>query len=297
MGDMVITLPYLQTLRKQLPPDTVIDLLTRKEVEEIPKGIELFNHVYSIGGGRNFRKQLFFTCLIIPRLFFRGYDVVIDLQNNNLSHLVRRSLFPKSWSEFERRAQVPAGDCTKKAIADAGINIAEPFWKFRFKKDQNVSELLKQAGWDGNSRLILLNPAGAFSERNWSIENYERFAELWLEKFPGSQFVMMGFSKISDKANYLKEKLGEKLVNLVGKTSPLQAFAIVQELHFVLSEDSGLMHMAWVSGIPTLALFGGQKNVRPQPLGEHSGFLYEEDINEITTKVVYERALELIGRF
>jgi ADP-heptose:LPS heptosyltransferase len=103
----------------------------------------------------------------------------------------------------------------------------------------------------------------------------------------------MGVGKISDKANYLKGKLGEKLVNLVGKTSPLQAFAIVQDLHFVLSEDSGLMHMAWVSGIPTLALFAGQKNVRPQPLGKHSGFLHSEDINEITTKVVLEKGMGL----
>jgi heptosyltransferase-2 len=293
MGDMVITLPYLQALRNDLPPGTVIDLLTRKEVEQIPKGIELFNHVYSIGGGRSFRKQLFFTCLMLPRLFFRRYDVVLDLQNNNLSHLVRRSLFPKSWSEFERRAQIPAGDCTKKAIADAGINI-EPSWKFTLKKEQNASELLKESGWDGKSRLVLLNPAGAFMDRKWPGENYEGFAALWTERFAGTQFLIMGVDKISEKANYLKERLGERLVNMVGKTSPLQAFAIVQQLYFVLSEDSGLMHMAWVSGVPTLALFGGAKNIRTQPLGDHSGFLYAYDILNLSPKVVFEKAVEML---
>jgi len=296
MGDMVITLPYLQALRKNLPSSTRIDLLTRKEVEEIPKGIQLFDHVYSIGGGRNFRKQLFFTCAMIPRLFFKRYDVVLDLQNNNLSHLVRRSLFPDKWSEFERKAQISAGDCTKNAIERTGIGDASPVWDFEFKADQQVGMILKKEGWDRRSKLLLLNPAGAFSERNWSIENYAGFAELWMQKFPDSQFLIMGVEKIADKANYLKERLGDKIIDLVGKTNPLQAFAIVQQLSFTLSEDSGLMHMSWVSGVPTLALFGGKKNVRPYPVGDHSEVLYSEDMNQITTKVVFEKALSILEK-
>ena len=70
----------------------------------------------------------------------------------------------------------------------------------------------------------------------------------------------------------------------------------MQQLGFVLSEDSGLMHMSWVWGIPTLALFGGVKNVRPYPLGEHSGVLWEENINEITTKVVCEMTYKLMNK-
>ena len=57
MGDVTITLPYVQYLRNKLPVSTKIDFLTRSECEDIPGSILLFNKVFSIKGGRNFKKQ------------------------------------------------------------------------------------------------------------------------------------------------------------------------------------------------------------------------------------------------
>jgi len=51
-GDLVITLPYLQQLKRMLPANSKLDLLTREEVEAIPKNIDLFDHIYSIRGGK-----------------------------------------------------------------------------------------------------------------------------------------------------------------------------------------------------------------------------------------------------
>src|SRR6185503_19740828 len=82
MGDVVITLPYLQDLRNNLPASVQIDLLTRYETNPIPKNLILFNKVFSIAGKRNLKAQLFFILLLIPRLLLRRYDIVIDLQNN-----------------------------------------------------------------------------------------------------------------------------------------------------------------------------------------------------------------------
>src|SRR6266702_504513 len=101
MGDMAITLPYLQGLRETLPPDTQLDLLTREEVAPLSQNIYLFDNIYTIGGGRNLKKILFYTLLLIPRLWLRRYDVIIDLQNNIVSRIVRRSLRPAAWCEFD----------------------------------------------------------------------------------------------------------------------------------------------------------------------------------------------------
>ena len=102
MGDLVITLPYLQQLKRMLPASSRLDLLTREEVEAIPKNIQLFDHVYSIGGGRNVKKQFLYTGWLLPGLLLHRYDVVIDLQNNIVSRFVRKSLRPKAWSLFDR---------------------------------------------------------------------------------------------------------------------------------------------------------------------------------------------------
>jgi ADP-heptose:LPS heptosyltransferase len=315
MGDMVITLPYLQHLKKILPPDSQLDLLTREEVENIPRSIMLFDKVYSIGGGRNLKKQLFYTGLLLPVLMLRRYDVVIDLQNNIISRIVRQAVRPKAWSVFDRFSHIAAGESTRLTIEAIGLH--ESFADntgFKFKREVEFENMLKENGWNGSSELVLLNPAGAFITRNWPIENYIAFASLWLHRFPDTQFLAIGVHTIAEKTSTLKKSLGTKLIDLVNKTTPVQAFGLIQKVKFALSEDSGLMHMSWVSGVPTLAMFGSTKSYRATPLGAHTHLLHSADLpcgnclretciyeetrclTRYTHEFVFEKALALIEK-
>lgn len=315
MGDLVITLPYLQHLKKMLPVDSKLDLLTREEVESIPKNIYLFDKVYSIGGGRNLKKQLFYTGLLLPLLMLQRYDVVIDLQNNIISRIVRQTLRPEAWSLFDRFSPIAAGESTRLTIEAIGLcKCSADNMGFKFKYDGGLVNILRKNGWNGSSDLVLLNPAGAFITRNWPVENYIEFANLWLNRFPNTQFLAIGVNSIVEKTSTLKKHLGNKLIDIVNKTTPVQAFALIQKVKFVLSEDSGLMHMAWVSGITTLAMFGSTKNYRATPLGNHTQLLHSGDLpcgnclrqtciyedtrclTRYAPEFVFEKALNLIER-
>ena len=278
MGDVVITLPYLQDLRDSLPPSVKIDLLTRCETDPIPRNLVLFNKIFSIAGKRNFGKQVIFTLLLLPRLFLRRYDVVIDLQNNQLSQLVRKCLLPSAWSEFDRTSPIPAGERTQNTIQALEIVKNKAAKKFQLKSDLGAKDKLIDNGWDGESALVILNPAGIFETRNWPTAYYSSFAQLWLTEFPKTQFLIIGLPFISSKAEYLRKQLGDKVITMIGKTNVAEAFAILQYCKFMLSEDSGLMHMSWVSGIPTFTLLGGTRPDRAQPLGDHSGFVDSSDL-------------------
>jgi len=272
MGDMVITLPYLQFLKNHLPEGTVLDLLTREEMESIPRRIRLFNKVYSIGGGRSLKKQMLHALLLLPGLIARRYDAVIDLQNNGLSRLVRRALRPGAWSAFDRFSCLSAGERTRATIEALGLGPCG--LDSRFITGTDETELLIAGGWKKDHELLVLNPAGAFETRNWPLDNYLDFTSRWLAKFPKTQFLIMGTKQLEQKAGYLKKALGDRLIDLSCRTTPGQAFAILQQAILVLSEDSGLMHMSWVSGIPTLAIFGSTRSDWSRPLGSHS-FLFD----------------------
>ena len=278
MGDLVITLPYLQSLREHLPSSVKLDLLTRKEVDSIPTNLQLFDKVYSIGGGRRYKLQVALSFLLLPAILIRRYDVVLDLQNNFISRMVRKFVKPKAWSQFDRVSPIPAGERTRLTIEAAGFKNIDINSNFFLKSSLIVDQLLKENGWDGNADFVILNPAGAFPTRNWPVDSYLDFARIWLNHFPNTQFLMIGVNLISKKAEYLKEKLASRLINLVNKTSPAEAFAIIQKTKFVLSEDSGLMHMAWVSGIPTLSIFGSTRSDKARPLGKDSFLLDSSDL-------------------
>ena len=312
MGDLVITLPYLQALRNQLPSSVKLDLLTLKEVDPIPRNLHLFDKVYSIGGGRRFKLQLALSFLFLPLLLFRRYDVVLDLQNNLISRIVRKTANPKAWSQFNKTSSRSAGERTRSTIEAAGFKNIFACSSFSLKQDFAVDDLLKENGWDGKTDLVIVNPAGAFITRNWPMSSYLGFSRTWLDYFPNTQFVMLGVKLIEEKAAFLKKELDGKLINLVNKTTVAQAFAIIQKTKFVLSEDSGLMHMAWVSGIPTLAMFGSTRSDWSTPLGKHTLLLHSSDLEcgnclretciygdtrcltRYTPNFVFEKALSLI---
>ena len=277
-GDVVITLPYLQYLRRHLPSGTRLDLLTRDETAEIPRELALFDHVYALGGARNFKKQLFCSVSILPLLISRRYQLVLDLQNNPISRMVRQLTTPRAWAVFDKYSPRAAGDRTRLTIEAAGLGRIRADTSFFRTKPERGRALLKKGGWDGVSALVILNPAAAFPTRHWPLENYTAFAQLWRRRFPRTQFVALGTSLIREKTCYLQRTLGFPLIDLVGNTGPFDAFSVIQHCTLVLSEDSGLMHMSWVSGIPTLALFGGTRSDWARPLGSHTRFLDSSDL-------------------
>jgi heptosyltransferase-2 len=279
-GDMVVALPYIQFLKRSLPNKVKIDFLTREEVASIPRSIELFDKVYSIiGKKRSYKKQTLHTLIMLPRLLLQRYDVVIDLQNNDLSRRVRKVLNPKAWCEYDRFSPMPAGERYRLTIEAVGLGANHADNDFIFKPIPGLTELLKDNGWNGRNDLVIINPAGAFATRNWPLDNYVEFMKLWLQQYPQTQFLMMGVGNIAEKASYLKELMADRLINLVNKTSLEQSFAIIKKVKLVLSEDSGMMHMAWTLGIPTMALFGGTRSDWARPLGKHTDFVDSSDLS------------------
>lgn len=278
LGDVVITLPYLQYLRNSTLCDARLDFLTRNEVRDIPRNLDLFDRVYSIGGARNAKRQLLSACLLLPRLLMQRYDVVIDLQNSVLSRIVRRALRPRAWSAFDRFSPRPAGERNRLTIEALGLGSNPADTRLRLRRSFPASALFENKGLTDADRLVVLNPAGAFATRNWEMYKYVRFARQWLQRWPDTKFLVLGTSFIAEKAAFLANELGEHVVNLVGQTTPSEAFSLLQRVTLVLSEDSGLMHMAWICGTPVVALFGSTRSDWSRPLGADSVVLDSSDL-------------------
>lgn len=273
-GDTVITLPYLRGVRT-LFPHCRLDFLTLEENAAIPRSVVLFERVYGLGGGRRHRRQLLAALLLLPVLLPQRYEVVLDLQNNRISRLIRRALRPAAWCEFDRTSPRPAGERVARTLAAAGMAVEGEFVAPVLKDPEAGLALLRGAGWRPGTTLVVLNPAGLFPSRNWPLEHWAAFAAELRLRFSAQaggplQFLFLGLPALAEKARVLAARIGPGAINVVGRTSAAEAFAILQRASLVVSEDSGLMHMAWTSGIPTLALLGSTRGDWARPLGAHS---------------------------
>ncbi len=284
VGDVAITLPYCQAL-KNLFPSSNIDFLVSKDISVLPASLDIFTNVFFLNLVPLKTKNVFIKIRKLYRVLKlssilkkRHYDVVLDLQNNKVSRIFRKSINPEYLGEFDRYSPLSASARTLNTFIKTGFNI-EPSYKLKVNNLllSKAKDMLLQNGWNKSKKIFLLNPAGLWKTRNWMIENYVRLAKL-ISYSSSACFLLLGDQRIKEKAEYISSYLKKDVINLVNKTTLAEAFGILQFVSAAVSEDSGLMHMAWVSGIPTIALLGSSRADWTSPAGSHTISLNSSDL-------------------
>ena len=107
-----------------------------------------------------------------------------------------------------------------------------------------AKQLLVNAGWDGKRKLVALSPYTKSRFREWQGEN------TLMRTMPDYDFVVL---------HHKRTELGElhhNSINLTGHTTVIAMAAILSVCSAAVLPDSGVMHVAGVVGIPTIAIFG-----------------------------------------
>jgi lipopolysaccharide heptosyltransferase II len=114
--------------------------------------------------------------------------------------------------------------------------------------------------------------AGIFSgattpERRWGISKFAALTEGLISE--GFGIVIVGGNEDVDDSVKLEEIAnGGAIINYVGKTSLIETAAIISELDLLVSSDTGLMHIAYGVGTPTVSLFGAGIQEKWAPIGD-----------------------------
>ena len=133
----------------------------------------------------------------------------------------------------------------------------------------SVIETLNNLGLCINdSDILILCPGAEFgAAKQWPAHYY---AELAREKTEtGWQVWLMG-SKNDEAICRQIADIDPKVVNLAGRTSLLQALDVMSCANMVVTNDSGLMHVAAALQRPLVAVYGSTDPAFTPPLGEYS---------------------------
>ncbi len=86
--------------------------------------------------------------------------------------------------------------------------------------------------------------------------------------------VLLGSGKEADLCEEISAAAPGKCRNLAGKTTLLQALCAIAAAKSVISNDSGLMHVAAAFGVPQVAIFGSSSPLHTPPLSQKATVLW-----------------------
>jgi heptosyltransferase-2 len=119
--------------------------------------------------------------------------------------------------------------------------------------------MAKEPAYEG---CVVFCPGAKFGP----AKRWPHFRELAL-MLEHERIVVLGTAEDRDTADEIVRAAGDRVTDLTGKTSLTEAAAIMAGARAVVSNDSGLMHLAGFIGVPVIGIFGSTSPVWTRPLG------------------------------
>lgn len=191
----------------------------------------------------------------------KRWDVVVDLRGSVLAWILRAG---------ERRVMAKGDPAEHRVRQLARLFDLDPppsprLWTT--PAHQHAAAMLVPPGLP----VLAIGPAANWRGKQWRAE---RFAELARRltgpegPFAGARVAVMAAAhERAQAAPLLAAMPGERVIDLVGCADLLTAASVLRGCILFIGNDTGLMHIAAASGVPTLGLFGPSPAEQYAPWG------------------------------
>jgi ADP-heptose:LPS heptosyltransferase len=201
---------------------------------------------------------------------YRGNLLTHKLQYNPLNHIARNYL---SLSQLVKLDKKDTPQIEEYVNCD-GLDF--PQYALEANKRDKLTLKLKDLGVEpGRNKLFLINPGeGVLALREWPIDNFIRLIRLIL-KDNNNRIILIGVEGASRKAKIILEAIDNpNCVSLANQTELEELLGIFSLADILISNDCGLAHLAMLSRIKKIVIFGPESPQVFSPLGKNSRIVY-----------------------
>lgn len=133
---------------------------------------------------------------------------------------------------------------------------------------KDIEKALQAHNLTRENPIVVLCPGAEFgSSKRWPADYYAALADYYCRQ--GWQVWIMGSAKDSQCATLIKQHAKSHLIDLTGKTNLAQAIDLMSLANLVVSNDSGLMHIASALQRPLVAVYGSSDPSFTPPLSDN----------------------------
>ena len=143
----------------------------------------------------------------------------------------------------------------------------------RMQIEAQVAQAVMQAHGLASGGYGVFAPGAEFGPaKRWPAMHYAELARQL-----GQTVVLLGSPKEGQDAQAIVDAVEAeqaRVVNLIGQTSLAEAFALIAQARWMVSNDSGLMHVAAALRVPQVAVFGSSSPLHTPPLSPMARVLW-----------------------
>src|SRR5277367_5410620 len=273
LGDIVQALRVATSLKAQRP-GLRISWIVREIFAPIVRSCEAVDKVHVFdrsGGAKGFLK-------LMRQVRATKFDYVFDMQGLLRTGLMTKRVRAKhkvgrsdarEWAGIFYDERVPLPPAGRRSHS---LDILLQFCRvlgekpevrgyLKFREVDNLN--LKFADGRGGARPFVLFPDSRRADKKWG--GFKQLTEMILREDKSRKVVWAGSNFLPDKGAFP----ASQFLNLTGNTSLVSLPALVRRAEWVVSNDSGPMHMAAALGARVFAIFGPSDPVLygPYPVG------------------------------
>lgn len=279
LGDIVHSLPFLNSLRSGYPK-AEIHWVVAKGFEGLLEGHPMIDRIIVINkdmwkhvsqAGKTVKE----AGQLLKKLREEKYDLVIDLQGLLRSGVITMATRApvrigfaeaREGSRLFYNRKITGGE--EVHAVDRYMKVAEslscdtdsiifpfPLMKNNLKETRDLIASLKE--------YCIIVPGARWKTKIWRADNFGKIASLLPLKS-----VVVGSRGDSAIAERVVEGSEGKAVSVAGKTNLRELIELMRNAKFVVSNDSGPMHIAAGFNVPVAAIFGPTSPVRTGPYGK-----------------------------
>lgn len=141
-------------------------------------------------------------------------------------------------------------------------------------KPEEAAQVASKLGLQPDRPLIAFAPGAEFgSAKRWPVSHFAELAKTVFAQRPGMQIVLLGSAKDKDVCDEIVA-LAQGVRNLAGATSLAEAIALIAQAEAMVSNDSGLLHVASALNRPIVAIYGPTDPNHAPPFSDVAKSLY-----------------------
>ncbi|MCX7983434.1 MAG: lipopolysaccharide heptosyltransferase II [Bacteroidetes bacterium] len=268
LGDILLSTPLIKNLRKKFP-NARIDYVVRKEFADVLRYNPHISNLYIFDAANGFQ-----GLLELKRNFKKvGYDLILDIHNNIRSKILRFGMkgivkrvnkrVVTRWVLINLklniyRSIVPVPIRYLNTVREFQVEIDNEGLEIYIPKDarETVRAVLSDLG---SGIVIGICPTAKHNTKRW-LE--ERFAEVAfrLHEIYGAKILLFGAANERNECAEIEEKIlrrsGRIVYNCAGLFTIVETAAAMDLCNLIISNDSGLMHVASALKKKVVAIFG-----------------------------------------